>query len=90
MTSKEPYERSGGNDFALVPVSQVGPLVGRKDRRAVLGALAELGVTVVKLRGRYYASPRDVLAAIADLAPHRTSAPRTASVMLKPGERLWS
>jgi hypothetical protein len=73
----------------LAPLSQVGPLVGRKDRRAVLAALADLGVPVVKIRSRYYADPGDVADAVAarSAAPRRRARP--ASVTLRPGERLW-
>jgi hypothetical protein len=75
---------------ALTPLSEVGPLVGRRDRRAVLGALADLGVPVVKIRSRYYVRRSDVEQAVAfRLAPPRRARQR-ATVALKPGERLWS
>lgn len=75
---------------ALAPISQVGPLVGRKDRRAILSALAELGVPIAKVRSRYYVRPDDVQRAVSDrMAPTRRT-PRPATVTLKPGERLWS
>jgi hypothetical protein len=74
----------------LTPLSQVGPLVGRRDRRAVLGALADLGVPVVKIRSRYYVRRDDVERAVAmRLAPQRRER-QHATVTLKPGERLWS
>lgn len=76
--------------MSLTPLSQVGPLVGRKDRRAVLAALADLGVPVVKIRSRYYVHAGDVQHAVHKrMGPHRVPA-RTASVTLRPGERLWS
>lgn len=85
-----PFERSGGNDSALTPISKVGPLVGRRDRRAVLAALADLGVPVVRIRRRYFVRERDVLDAVADrFGPHRAPR-RAATVTLRPGERLWS
>lgn len=74
---------------ALTPVSMIGPLVGRKDRRAVMGALADLGVPVVCIRRRYYVRESDVARAIALRASPTRPARRVATVALRPGERLW-
>lgn len=87
---RAPFERSGGNDSALTPIIEVGPLVGRKDRRAILAALADLGVPVVMIRRRYFVHEHDVVRAVADrFAPMRRHR-RGATVTLRPGERLWS
>ena len=74
----------------LTPLSQVGPLVGRRDRRAVLGALADLGVPVCKIRSRYYVRKEDVERAVAYRLAPPTRARRPATVVMKPGERLWA
>lgn len=84
-----PHERSGGNDSAFISLAEAGPLVLRRDRRAILAALADLGVPVAKVRNRYLVRRADVERALAErMNTRKRRAP--LGVVLSPGERLWS
>ena len=77
---------------ALIPLRDVGPLVGCRDPRTIHRRLLELGVPVTTFGGRrYVVEAGDVLRARrvhAVVESFRISG-RSAGVTLPPGSRLW-
>lgn len=56
----------------MVPIRQVGPMLGCKDPRTIAARLDQLGVPTVKLTGRWHVNPdrvEEVLAGLQREAP---------------------